>query len=70
MAQDITLRQLRYFIALTETGHYRKAAERRRRKAGKMGWAGARGRAGTLTEPSYRPLPEEEAPPPPVKEET
>ncbi|ARE84818.1 hydrogen peroxide-inducible genes activator [Roseovarius mucosus] len=28
MAQDITLRQLRYFIALTETGHYRKAAER------------------------------------------
>ncbi|MFU8778510.1 MAG: LysR substrate-binding domain-containing protein, partial [Roseovarius sp.] len=28
MAQDVTLRQLRYFIALTETGHYRKAAER------------------------------------------
>lgn len=28
MTQDVTLRQLRYFIALTETGHYRKAAER------------------------------------------
>ncbi|MET4126995.1 hydrogen peroxide-inducible genes activator [Roseovarius sp. MBR-6] len=28
MSDDITLRQLRYFLALTETGHYRKAAER------------------------------------------
>jgi len=28
LVQDVTLRQLRYFIALTETGHYRKAAER------------------------------------------
>lgn len=28
MAQDVTLRQLRCFLALTETGHYRKAAER------------------------------------------
>lgn len=28
MSDDITLRQLRYFLALAETGHYRKAAER------------------------------------------
>jgi len=28
MSDDITLRQLRYFRALAETGHYRKAAER------------------------------------------
>ncbi len=28
MSDDITLRQLRYFLALAEAGHYRKAAER------------------------------------------
>src|SRR6056297_2256484 len=28
MKQEVTLRQLRYFIALSETGQYRKAAER------------------------------------------
>lgn len=28
MRQEVTLRQLRYFIALSEAGHYRKAAER------------------------------------------
>ncbi len=28
MLEQITLRQLRYFLALAETGHYRKAAER------------------------------------------
>ena len=28
MPQEVTLRQLRYFIALSEAGHYRKAAER------------------------------------------